>query len=94
MAALSRLERDSELKLQTGAPVISRRSLRTARQCMSPMEGRGVVAVWDRRLEQLVLTTSTQMPHIVRTGLAGCLGLSEEQVRVLYRGTGKTAYRS
>jgi carbon-monoxide dehydrogenase large subunit len=69
--------------IRASAPVTVRRTLRTARQCMSPMEGRGVVAVWDRRLEQLVLTTSTQMPHIVRTGLAGCLGLSEEQVRVV-----------
>jgi carbon-monoxide dehydrogenase large subunit len=69
--------------IRARAPVTVRRTLRTARQCMSPMEGRGVVAVWDRRLEQLVLYTSTQMPHIVRTGLAGCLGLSEEQVRVV-----------
>ena len=69
--------------IRASAPVVVRRSLRTARQCMSPMEGRGVVAFWDRRLEQLVLHTSTQMPHIVRTGLAGCLGLAEEQVRVV-----------
>jgi carbon-monoxide dehydrogenase large subunit len=69
--------------IRENAPIVVRRSLRTARQCMSPMEGRGVVAVWDRRLEQLVLHTSTQMPHIVRTGLAGCLGLAEEQVRVV-----------
>jgi carbon-monoxide dehydrogenase large subunit len=69
--------------IRASAPVSVSRTLRTARQCMSPMEGRGVVAVWDRRLEQLVLYTSTQLPHIVRTGLAGCLGLSEEQVRVV-----------
>ncbi|HUW80756.1 MAG TPA: xanthine dehydrogenase family protein molybdopterin-binding subunit [Acidocella sp.] len=65
------------------APVIIRRTLRTARQCMSPMEGRGVLAEWDSRLEQLIVTTSTQMPHIVRTGLSGCLGLPEEQIRVV-----------
>jgi carbon-monoxide dehydrogenase large subunit len=69
--------------IRASAPIVVRRTLRTARQCMSPMEGRGVVAVWDRRLEQLVLYTSTQLPHIVRTGLAGCLGLAEEQVRVV-----------
>jgi len=69
--------------IRATAPVVVRRTLRTARQCMSPMEGRGVVAVWDRRLEQLVLYTSTQLPHIVRTGLAGCLGLAQEQVRVV-----------
>jgi len=65
------------------APVVVRRTLRTARQHMAPIEGRGVVAEWDRRLEQIVLHTSTQMPHIVRTGLAECLGLPEEAVRVV-----------
>jgi len=65
------------------APIVIHRTLRTARQCMSPIEGRGCVAVWDRRLEQLLLYTSTQMPHIVRTGLAGCLGLNHGDVRVV-----------
>jgi len=59
------------------------RRLRTARQCMAPMEGRGVLAEWDPRLEQLVLTTSTQQPHVIRTGLAEVLGLDEGQVRVV-----------
>jgi carbon-monoxide dehydrogenase large subunit len=78
----SRIETDfSEIKRT--APVVVRRTLRTSRQCMSPMEGRGVVAVYDRRLDQIVLHTSTQIPHIVRTGLAGCLGVSEEHVRIV-----------
>ncbi|MET0278599.1 MAG: xanthine dehydrogenase family protein molybdopterin-binding subunit [Pseudorhodoplanes sp.] len=77
----SRVEADlSEIKKT--APVIVRRTLRTSRQCMSPIEGRGVVAVYDRRLDQIVLHTSTQIPHIIRTGLAGCLGVSEENVRI------------
>jgi carbon-monoxide dehydrogenase large subunit len=65
------------------APIVVRRRLRTARQCMSPIEGRGVLAVWDRRLEQLLVYSATQMPHIVRTGLAECLGLDEARVRVV-----------
>jgi carbon-monoxide dehydrogenase large subunit len=69
--------------IRAAAAVTVRRHLRTARQCMSPLEGRGVVAVWDRRTEQLVMHSSTQMPHIIRTGLAGCLGLAEDQVRVV-----------
>jgi len=69
--------------IRAAAAVTVRRRLRTARQSMAPIEGRGVVAVWDTRLEQLVLYTATQMPHIVRTGLAGCLGLSEDQVRIV-----------
>ena len=59
------------------------REIRTARQCMAPIEGRGVVAIWDRRLEQLTLYSACQMPHIVRTGLADCLGLDQGQVRVI-----------
>ena len=50
---------------------------------MAPIEGRGVVAVWDNQAEQLVVTTSTQQPHIVRSGLAECLGLEEGQIRVV-----------
>jgi carbon-monoxide dehydrogenase large subunit len=69
--------------IRATAAITVHRHLRTARQCMSPLEGRGVVAVWDRRLEQLVLYSSTQMPHIIRTGLAGCLGLAEDQMRVV-----------
>jgi carbon-monoxide dehydrogenase large subunit len=66
-----------------GAAIRVRRKLRTARQSMAPMEGRGVVAYWDCRLGQLVMYTAAQMPHINRTGLAECLGLDEGQVRVI-----------
>ncbi len=59
------------------------RRLRTARQHMAPLEGRGVLAEWDPRLEQLVVTTAAQMPHVTKTGLAECLGLDEGQVRVV-----------
>jgi len=52
------------------APIKVKRVIRTSRQSMAPMEGRGVVAHWDTRLEQLVVYTATQMPHIVRTGLS------------------------
>jgi carbon-monoxide dehydrogenase large subunit len=66
-----------------GAAVVVKRTYRTARQCMAPIEGRGCVAVWDRHLEILTLHSATQMPHIVRTGLAECLGLDHGQVRVV-----------
>jgi carbon-monoxide dehydrogenase large subunit len=65
------------------APIKVTREIRTARQCMAPLEGRGVVAHWDRRLEQLVLYSAAQMPHITRTGLAECLGLDHAQVRII-----------
>ena len=59
------------------------RVLRTARQCMMPMEGRAVVCWWDHRLDQLVMYSAAQVPHINRTGLAECLGLDQGQVRVI-----------
>jgi carbon-monoxide dehydrogenase large subunit len=59
------------------------REIRTARQCMMPIEGRGVVAAWDSRREQLVVHSATQMPHVTRTGLCECLGLDHGQVRVI-----------
>jgi aerobic carbon-monoxide dehydrogenase large subunit len=65
------------------APIRVQRRLRTARQSMSPLEGRGVVAHWDRRLGQLIVHTAAQMPHVNRTGLALCLGLDEGQIRVI-----------
>lgn len=59
------------------------REFRTARQCMSPIEGRGVIAEWDTRLEQLIMHSATQMPHIVRSGLAECLGIDHGRVRII-----------
>jgi len=59
------------------------REVRTARQCMMPIEGRGVVASWDSRLEQLIVHSAAQMPHITRTGLSECLDLDHGQIRVV-----------
>jgi carbon-monoxide dehydrogenase large subunit len=70
-------------KVKSGAAVSVTRELRTARQVMSPIEGRGVVASWNTRAGQLVVWTATQQPHIVRSGLAECLGLDEGAVSVV-----------
>ncbi|MEM7749009.1 MAG: xanthine dehydrogenase family protein molybdopterin-binding subunit [Pseudomonadota bacterium] len=66
-----------------GAAAVITRTYRTARQCMAPIEGRGCLAEWDRHLELLTLYTAAQMPHIVRSGLAECLGLEHAQVRII-----------
>jgi len=68
---------------KAGAASVVKRTFKTARQCMAPIEGRGVVAVWDRHLEMLTIHSATQIPHIVRTGIAGCLGLDHGQVRII-----------
>jgi carbon-monoxide dehydrogenase large subunit len=49
----------------------------------SPIETRGVVANWDARANQLTIWDTTQAPVFLRNGLAGMLGLSERQVRVI-----------
>jgi aerobic carbon-monoxide dehydrogenase large subunit len=69
--------------LEAKAAVAVVRELRTSRQVMSPLEGRGVVAYRDHRLDQLVVISATQQPHIVRSGLAECLGLDEGRIRVI-----------
>ena len=68
-----------------GAPATRtvRRRLRTSRQCMMPLEGRAVLCWWDHRLDQLVMYSAAQVPHINRTGLAECLGLDQGQIRVV-----------
>jgi carbon-monoxide dehydrogenase large subunit len=65
------------------APVTVTREFRTSRQVMSPIECRGFIALWDTRLNQLILHGATQFPHVVRTGLAQVLGLPEIQIRVV-----------
>lgn len=70
-------------EIRRTAPIKVRRHIRTARQAMSPMEGRGVLTYFDRRLDQLVMYSSAQMPHINRQGLAECLGLDQGAIRVI-----------
>ncbi|MGH8430799.1 MAG: xanthine dehydrogenase family protein molybdopterin-binding subunit, partial [Solimonas sp.] len=84
MTAFLETRRDDDVSgLDAIAAAKVTRTLRTSRQCMAPIEGRGVLAEWDPRLEQMIVTTSTQMPHVTRTGLADCLGLDEGQVRIV-----------
>ncbi len=47
------------------------------------METRGVVANWDARANQMTIWDTTQAPVFFRNGIAGMLGLSERQVRVI-----------
>ena len=74
---------EADLEAALDAPIRITREISTARQCMAPLEGRGVVATFDHRLDQLTLYTASQMPHIVRNGLADCLGLPQERIRIV-----------
>ncbi|MCU0888510.1 MAG: xanthine dehydrogenase family protein molybdopterin-binding subunit [Rubritepida sp.] len=64
------------------APVTVSLEITCARQTMHPMEGKGLVAWWDHRADQLVVHTSTQVPHLIRAGLAETLGLPQARIRV------------
>ncbi|MBM3566158.1 MAG: xanthine dehydrogenase family protein molybdopterin-binding subunit, partial [Alphaproteobacteria bacterium] len=65
------------------APVVVSREVALSRQAMVPMEGKAVLATWDDRADQLLVYTSTQVPHMIRVGIAQCLGLDEGQVHVV-----------
>ncbi len=69
--------------LRAEAPVRVTRTFRTGRQSMNPMEGKGCLAHWDTRLEQLVLHSSTQVPHMVRDAVADALRLPRARLRVV-----------
>src|SRR6516225_308367 len=76
-------DRDAIDRVAEGAAIRVTREIRTARQCMLPIEGRGVTAYWDARLNFLTIISSTQMPHMVQRGVAECLGLSDGSIRVI-----------
>ena len=70
-------------KVAESAAIKVTREIRTARHCMVPIEGRGVIAYQDDRLNFLTVISSSQMPHCVQRGVAECLGLEDGAVRVI-----------
>ena len=75
---------DSELAaIRQSAAITIKKHLRTARQAMSPLEGRAVLCEWIERTGQLEMHSATQMPHINRAGLAECLELDQASIRVI-----------
>ena len=70
-------------ELAAKAEVVVNKKVDLSRQCMLPMEGMAVLAYWDHQADQLVVYAGTQVPHLIRTGLAQFLGLDQEQVRVI-----------
>ena len=78
------LKADVDFEAHAGrAAVVVKQKVDLARQCMAPMEGKAVLAYWDHPQSQLVVITSTQVPHMIRTVLAQCLGIEQAQVRVI-----------
>ncbi|HXW54146.1 MAG TPA: xanthine dehydrogenase family protein molybdopterin-binding subunit [Candidatus Cybelea sp.] len=65
------------------ADVVAKQRITSQRLVPMAMETRGVVAEWRAADRQLNLYTSTQIPHLVRTLVAGMLGLEENRMRVI-----------
>ncbi|MBT2304144.1 xanthine dehydrogenase family protein [Variovorax paradoxus] len=78
------LNADTDFELHAKqASLVVRRSIDLARHCMVPMEGKAVLAYWDHQADQLVVVSATQVPHMIRTVIAQCLGLEQGRVRVI-----------
>jgi carbon-monoxide dehydrogenase large subunit len=65
------------------ADVVMRETFRIQRYVGMPIEGRGVVAAWDRRDASLTTWNSTQVSHFVQQGLATALELPPHKIRVI-----------
>ena len=65
------------------ADIVVRQRMLNQRLIPSPMEPRGVVADYRRFDGSLQLHLSTQAPHVVRSVLAGVLGIPESRIRVI-----------
>ncbi|HTC10856.1 MAG TPA: xanthine dehydrogenase family protein molybdopterin-binding subunit [Acetobacteraceae bacterium] len=73
---------DSGMESVANAPIKIELTLSCARQVMHPMEGRGLLCWWDHRAAQLVVHASTQVPHLIRAGLAEVLNIPQAAIRV------------
>lgn len=65
------------------APLTIEATFTSARVSALPMEGRVTMAEWDDRDGQVIVHTSTQVPHQTRSGIAQALGVPERAVRVI-----------
>ena len=65
------------------AEVTITRDYKMNRHAGVPLETRGCVAYMDQRADQLVMYSSTQFPHVIRSVLAGLLGIEERRFRVI-----------
>jgi carbon-monoxide dehydrogenase large subunit len=74
---------EGDPSILAAAPVRLHRRLRLNRQATVSMEGRGVLAYWDHRLDELVVYLSTQGGQVKRMAISRMLGLPEHRVRVI-----------
>ncbi|HEY2789321.1 MAG TPA: molybdopterin cofactor-binding domain-containing protein [Gaiellales bacterium] len=65
------------------AEVVVKQTIKSQRLAHVPIETRGVVADWNPATDDLVVYSSTQVPHFLRTFLAIVCGVSEAKVRAI-----------
>ena len=65
------------------ADVVVRQRITSQRLIPTAMETRGVLAEWRAGEKTLTLHSSTQIPHLLRTLVAGILGMPENLLRVI-----------
>jgi carbon-monoxide dehydrogenase large subunit len=65
------------------ADLVIEGTFESARVTALPMEARACLAEWHGHTQRCTLHTSTQVPHIVRTSVAGLLALPEHRLRVI-----------
>jgi len=77
------LTMDKGFELANKAEVVVKRQMSLSRQCMAPLEGKGLVAYWDHQADQLIVCSSNQNPHVILVGLAEVLGIDSSKIRVI-----------
>ena len=65
------------------ADVVCKQRMTSQRMVANPMETRGCIAHWHAADRKMTFYTSTQIPHLARTILAGMLGLEENRFRLI-----------
>ncbi|MCG8470130.1 MAG: xanthine dehydrogenase family protein molybdopterin-binding subunit [Gemmatimonadetes bacterium] len=82
-AAYVRQTKGDYERARAEADAVIARRFRYDRGVAAAIENRGIVAAWDPRADRLRVWDTTQAPIPIRAALAGALGLSEAQVRVI-----------
>jgi len=83
LAAHVRQEKGNYAAARAKADLLIKRRFVLDRGAAAALENRGIVVDWDAKSQQLTMWDTTQAPIPMRNGLAGMLGLSEHQVRVI-----------
>ncbi|MFC8501816.1 xanthine dehydrogenase family protein molybdopterin-binding subunit [Pedococcus sp. NPDC057267] len=78
-----RIETEGFSEVFDGADHVVQIQVSSARQSAMPLEARAGHAAYDRATGRSTLHATLQMPHVTRTGIADCLGIAEDDLRVV-----------